>query len=149
MKSVLILCVAVMFSQGVLANSNCKEDYIPPHTEQDLFDVQEWAGGGAFAIFAKDAGYNFDRETYIADCPNWAIFGFGKALGPVCTQNVDLLSRYISLAFVMERKLEKDPEEFPEYYYEMAKKYGFDIYLSKPCSAISERSYCALSRKDS
>ena len=78
-----------------------EESYIPPHTSDDLEAVFEWAIGGAFSVYAKEARVGFDRATYVADNPYLALFNFSRATGTSCLSR-DLLSGYISMAWAFQ-----------------------------------------------
>lgn len=106
-----------------------QEIYIPPHTQQNLDDVNDWGAGYAYAYFAKFAGYTFNVAEFEKDCPNWALFGFGYY---TYTQylKVDVLqkmnNKLTELAFLKNQNTDQFAEEFLK----RAQKDGFDKYLS-------------------
>jgi len=105
-----------------------RQEYIPPHTQQELDETVKWAGGGAFAAYAELAGMKFLNEEYKADCPNWAIFNFGRATGTQFLK-VDVISRALSYSHVLQQKYAKDRENFPDFFRKLARDAGFIKYL--------------------
>ncbi len=104
--------------------------YIPPHTQDELSAVQRWAGIGAFASFADSAGYEFDRKRYLDDCPNWAIFNFGRQTGMTYLK-VDVTQSFIGITYGLQQSLSKNPGAFPEIFWKFAINTGADKYLNK------------------
>lgn len=102
--------------------------YSPPHTWDELMAVVNWAEGGAFSSYASYAGVEFDGATYWNDCPNQALFNFGRA---TATQHlrVDVLSRAISRGEGLAHMLRRSPETFREDYIEQILKTPFAQYL--------------------
>ena len=127
MKTLLFL--GLLFT-SLSASSRCEEDYIPPHTNEELIQVSAWSAGGAFAFYAKYAGVEFDNEAYRNDCPNQAIFNFGLATGLSCIK-VDVTTGYSSYSYALRNDYAKDPESFPEVYMERAIERGMDKYIVK------------------
>ncbi len=138
MRTIFSLMV-LFFSQGALAvKGNCQESYVPPYTMEVLQEVQNWAMGGAFSVHAENVGVEFDRTTYMQDCPNLALFNFGRATATQCLE-VDVLNSYASAVWVLDnyyrKSLSQDPEErvnFQEVYLEKAEEWGFSQYLILP-----------------
>ena len=126
MKIVLFFSTFILFCHQSAAFGPCSEKYIPEHTTQELYQLRDWAIGGAFSVYAKFAGYDFDKVSYMETCPNLAIFNFGRVVGPQCTQSIDVLASYMSVSYVLEKQLSKDKEGFSSYFYEQAVEYGFD-----------------------
>lgn len=105
------------------------EVYIPEHTWEELLLVTEWAKGGAYLGFAHDAGLEFDREAYLEDCPNVALFQFGKASGTEFLRS-DVMTGYYNTAYMLgllQAKLSK--EEFRQRYLELIEQTPFAKYL--------------------
>lgn len=136
MKFLLVISVVLMGSSSSWAlGGKCEESYIPPHTSEELGEVVDWARGGAFAVFAKEAGYEFDKVSYNQENPNQALFNFGRATGTSCLQR-DVLNGYVSMAWVLQNALQKSKnasskEAFKKLYKEYAEKLGFEIYLTE------------------
>ena len=109
--------------------------YVPPHTYQQLLDVARWAEGGAFAVFAKYAGYTFDNSTYTDACFKnktfncGEIFNFGYATGTEFFR-LDVLDGYFRVFNNLHFMYSRFPETFSEKYLELARARGFNIYLS-------------------
>lgn len=117
---------------GIFERENNKIErdvYIPPHTQQELIDTEKWAAGGAFLSFAKDAGLKFDREEYIADCPNWAIFGFQKAHAREYI-DFNIMRSFDNTVFELDFHLRENPTNFKAKYLELIKKRGFYKYIT-------------------
>jgi hypothetical protein len=123
-----ILCL-LFISSASYAQFPCGEP--PPFTAEELTALRGWSGGGAFRVFAKYAGAEFDFPSYRRDCPNWAAFGYGLHNGPQCTMGIDVANAFDSLIWVMSQKRARDPEHFSEYYWAEAEKLGFLKYLSR------------------
>lgn len=102
--------------------------YVPAHTQQELEAVTDWAVGGAYRSFAKDAGVEFDYASYMADCPNLALFNFGRATGTAHLRH-DVLIKFTSVVFALSRALARGQEGFRETYLSMARESGFGKYL--------------------
>lgn len=116
---------------GVFHRSNTQpkhEEYIPPHTEQDLEDTQKWAAGSAFFNYQKQAGVSFNREQYVADCPNWALFGFLKATGNHYI-DINILRDAINTQFSLDY-LFRTSSNFRKDYLELAEEKGFFKYIT-------------------
>ena len=122
-----------------------RQEYIPPPTPAQLEEVVHWAKGGAFAGAAARAGYRFDFEAYEEDCPNLALFNFGRA---TATQYLcqDVLSRALQVStalrikrFSFSEKGESTPE-FSDYFIEYAESEGFGAYLIpiEPDSSVAQ-----------
>lgn len=110
--------------------------YVPPHTNQQLLDVTQWAEGGAFAVFAQYAGFTFDNKTYNEACFNnetfncREIFNFGYATGKAYFK-YDVLDGYFRIFNNLQFMYSHSPETFSEKYLALAKSRGFDIYLTQ------------------
>lgn len=130
MKSIWIASLLALGGAHLSAHAQFQCGEAPPYTEEQLAALPEWAAGGAFNQFAELAGADFDFESYRADCPNWAIFGYGLHSGPACLHGVDVSSLYVSAAYVFEKKLARDPAEFRNYYWSEAVRRGFIKYLT-------------------
>jgi hypothetical protein len=104
--------------------------YVPPHTQDELMAIQRWAGIGAFASFAKEAGYIFDSERYQKDCPNWVLFNFGRQTGMKYI-NADVTQTFLGLTYGLQVGLAKDPTTFPDVFWKYAVTTGADKYLTK------------------
>jgi hypothetical protein len=117
---------------SIFERSNHKIDvpeYIPPHTKQELYDTEMWAAGGAFFSFAESVGVIFDKDQYIKDCPNWAIFGFLKATAREHI-DYDIMKTYTNTMFELDHAKRKDPEVFRSKYLKLAEKRGFLKYMT-------------------
>lgn len=108
----------------------------PDHNIEDLIDVSNWAVGGAYANYAKRAGFVFDNEAYMNDNPHPSLFGFGFGTGTNCL-DIDVMDHCLSVMFVLSRFYAKvlDPkteteESFSQFFFRMAKDSGMDHYLS-------------------
>ncbi len=104
-------------------------EYIPPHTEEELRQVLQWAKGGGFSAFLSYTNLKFDYKAYQDDCPNWAIFNFGRATGTEFIK-VDLLLGAINISSELQHYYAKDKENFEEVFIEIAEREGFSKYLS-------------------
>lgn len=102
--------------------------YVPPHTFAELSEVMSWAEGGAFAAFAEFAGFAFDNKAYLADCPNWQLFTFGRATATEFLQ-MDVLLLALQTTGSLQMTYAHHPEKFREIFLKLAKQKGFDIYL--------------------
>lgn len=109
-------------------NPPVSSEYIPPHTEQELDDTIEWARGGAFAAYASFANMKFLGEEYRADCPNVALFNFGRATGTEFLKR-DILKEAINMSHFLQVNFARDKENFQQFFIEEARKYGFAKYL--------------------
>lgn len=107
---------------------NQHQEYIPPYTETELQETIEWARGGAFAAFANYAGMRFLGEEYRADCPNVALFRFGRATGTEFIKT-DVLKEALNMSHYFQSNFSRDKESFPEIFKEAARQYGFMKYL--------------------
>lgn len=135
--------LTVLFAFSLGQNSwaikgSCEESYVPPHSTEDMRAVNQWATGGAFAIFAKQAHVYFDKCAYIADNPYPALFNFSRATATSCLE-MDLMNGYMSMAWALDniyRKITngeyKDDSTFQEVYMDLAEQMGFDRYISVP-----------------
>lgn len=95
--------------------------YIPPHTQDELLAVQRWAEGGAFKSFAQYAGVEFNFQKYMSDCPNMAIFNFGRATGTAHIRT-DVLQRFNGRVYQLELlRARLNPEDFRKSYLELIK----------------------------
>lgn len=101
----------------------------PAFTIEEAYALREWAVGGAFRLFAKQAGAEFDFASYKDDCPNWAAFGYALHSGPGCFAGVEVTSTYLSYMFLFERDWGSNRERFNEFYWSEAKRTGFSKYL--------------------
>lgn len=103
--------------------------YIPPHTDIELEEVVEWARGGAFAAFASYANMKFLADDYRADCPNMALFNFGRATGTEYLKR-DVLKEALNMSHFLQVNFSRDKENFPQFFLEQARKFGFSKYLA-------------------
>lgn len=126
-----LILILSLFCISLNASAKCDSSYIPPHTEEELYELRDWSAGGAFSAFAELAGYEFDNQAYRESCVNVAIFNFGRHMGPQCTSSVDVMNGYFSMFHVLQNKFANDRENFATYFYEKAARYGFDQYLYK------------------
>ena len=111
------------------SNQPASEPYIPPHTIEELRLVAQWAEGGAYLTFARDAGVEFDRDAFLADCPNVALFNFGKASGTEFLRG-DVMLGYYNTAYMLNMILVKSSkEEFRKKYLELISKTEFAKYI--------------------
>lgn len=127
-----IIQLAISFDQqnrGVDVQDEPNE-YIPPHSRELLEEIKAWAAGGAFSAFAKYAGYQLDGESYRADCPDWAVFNFGRATGTQFLK-VDILSSAISYSDVLQRKYANSPETFSREFKSLALDAGMFKYFTE------------------
>ncbi|TNE97620.1 MAG: hypothetical protein EP326_11170 [Deltaproteobacteria bacterium] len=109
-----------------------RNEYIPPHTWQDLMNVTDWAAGASFSAFAKQAGVTFDNASYWEDCPNKALFNFGRATGTQYLR-VDVLVKVSSLSYALQqyfaRDTSSDKSEFKKHYFRLLETYHFEQYV--------------------
>lgn len=133
----LVTVLILLGSSSSWGMSKCEENYVPPHTFQDLQEVKAWATGGAFYFYAKQAGYSFNKKAYNEDNPYLALFNFGRATGTTCLE-IDVLNGYISMSWAFQSLTIKmnDPDvtmekTFQEIYTEQALALGMDVYLTK------------------
>lgn len=109
-----------------------RDEYVPPHTWQELMDVTDWAAGASFSGFAQYAGVDFDNEAYRNDCPNWALFNFGRATGTEYIK-IDVLAKAINLSYALQQYYSRDESEdksnFKKEYFRLLKEYNFEQYL--------------------
>jgi len=103
-------------------------EYIPPHTDEELKEVQQWAKGGAFSAFLSYTKLSFDSKSYQADCPNWALFNFGRATGVEYLKR-DVLKGAINMMSELQYHYAKDSENFQEKFLELAKREGLGAYF--------------------
>lgn len=110
-----------------------RDEYIPPHTWDELIAVQDWAAGASFSSFAKEAGVEFDNEAYREDCPNWALFNFGRATGTEFVK-VDVLMKALKMSYALQQYYAKDASEekseFKKEYFRLLQASGFDKYIN-------------------
>jgi hypothetical protein len=111
------------------SSEETQSEYIPPHTEEQLVAVKQWAKGGGFSAYLRYTNLEFDFKTYQDDCPNWAIFNFGRATGTEYIK-LDLLMGAINITSELQYLYSKDPGNFEVAYLKVAKREGFLKYLS-------------------
>lgn len=102
--------------------------YVPKHTPADLEAVSAWAEGGAFASFAVDANIKFDRAAYFRDCPNWALFNFGRA-NATEHLGVDVLWKFTNTLVNLNSALVKRRASFRQEYLEYIRPTEFAKYV--------------------
>jgi hypothetical protein len=124
----LISFVLSVGASSAWASYQCSEP--PAFTQDQVLKLNDWAVGGAFRQFAGNAGAVFNYDSYRADCPNWAAFGYGIYNGAQCTAGVDVLSSYFGELTALAVKLSNDPDGFKDYYWAEAKNVGMDKYLT-------------------
>lgn len=107
-----------------------RDQYIPPHTPKLLDEITHWAKGGAFYSFVGYTSYTMDIEAYQNDCPDWAVFNFGKATGTQYLKR-DILLGVINVNAHLQYLYAKDKDSFEEKFIEVAKSEGFFKYLKK------------------
>lgn len=117
------------FAEALQRDNQKKQMYIPPYTQEDLYGVTDWAVGAVFRIHAENAGYVFDYQAYMADCPNIAIFNFGRATG-MTVLNHDVLAKFINVLYAMDLAHARDPENFVAYYKNALENSEFKKYLT-------------------
>ncbi|MFT6071063.1 MAG: hypothetical protein ACJAT2_002704 [Bacteriovoracaceae bacterium] len=105
-------------------------EYIPPHTADELEEVVHWAKGGGFSAFLSYTNLKMDYKAYQEDCPNWAIFNFGRATGTEFIK-VDVLLGAINISSELQYLYAKDPLKFEVAFLKVANREGFDQYFSK------------------
>lgn len=110
--------------------ANRPREYIPPYTQEELYETILWARGGAFSSFADYAGYEFLGELYRADCPNVGLFRFGRATGTEYIE-IDVMKEAINTSYYLQNLLAKEPEGFEQLFFELAVEYKMDKYLRK------------------
>ncbi len=103
-------------------------EYIPPHTDADLLAVQQWAKGGAFSSFLSFTNLSFDSESYRADCPDWAVFNFGRATGMEYLKR-DVLKGAINMMSELQYHYANNRDGFEQKFLELAKREGFESYF--------------------
>jgi len=95
--------------------------YIPEHTALELQQVVIWAEGGAFNAFARYADVEFDLQSYLEDCPNMAIFNFGRATA-TAHLSTDVLRLFNGRVHQLElMRARQTPQEFRESYLRLIK----------------------------
>lgn len=107
------------------------EVYIPPYAKGDIEAVTRWAVGSAYFSFARYAGVEFDREAYMADCPNLPLFGFGLYTGTTYLR-ADVLAQNLNMAWYLSYLLNQDKDGFREQYLRLIKASEFYKYLLDP-----------------
>lgn len=133
--------VVLVFSQGALAvKGSCEEAYVPPYTLDLLQEINLWGFGGALSVHARNAGVEFDSQSFMEDCPNLAVFNFGRATATSCLE-VDILNGYASGVWVLDNYWRKsldeearEPVNFQEVYLEKAEEWGLLQYVIVPQS---------------
>jgi len=110
-------------------NENRRSEYIPPHDQQMLEDINQWAKGGAFSAFASNAGVEFLATPYKEDCPSWAVFNFGRATGSEFLK-YDILRGAINISTELQYHYANDRENFRANYLKVAEREQFLKYLS-------------------
>lgn len=115
----------------VMLKPQPKGPEIPPYLPGDIEAVTRWGVGGAFASFARDAKVNFDRDAYLADCPNLPLFGFGKA---TATQylHADVLQDFVNYVFILNRHLGDQSRPFRDAYMDEIRQTEFAKYVTIP-----------------
>ena len=124
--------MAENFQNYNVNGSRARDEYIPPHTWQELMDVTDWAAGASFSNFARYAEVEFDNEAYRNDCPNWALFNFGRATGTEYIK-IDVFTKAMNLSYALQqyysRDESKDKFNFKKEYFRLLKEYNFEQYL--------------------
>lgn len=110
------------------SQENPRTEYIPPHTFEELLQTKQWAKGAALFTFIKYTSYSFDGEKYRSDCPNWAIFNFGRATGTEFIK-VDVLLGVTNLLSELQRVYSNSPDSFEEKFIQIAKREKLDQYI--------------------
>jgi hypothetical protein len=82
--------------------------------------LTNWAAGAAFSEFSDLAGFVFDREAYMADCPNLPLFGYALHEGPNCNEGASVDRYYVTWQYLLQRALSEHPETFKAYFMEKA-----------------------------
>lgn len=123
--------VIVDYIEHLIAYRERPPMYIPPHTTKDLTILNSWAVGGAFSVFARQAGVTFDTARYWDDCPNKALFNFGLA---TATQylNVDVTTSYTNMVYALGLALNRSPQTFHDEYMKQIAQTPFQKYLIPP-----------------
>lgn len=116
------------FAQALERHNQAQDVYIPPHTPAELQAVVDWAAGGAFAAFASNAQIEFDGARYWEDCPNKALFNFGRATAREYLSQ-DVLTKAINVSTMLTHSYARDPENFPTFYREQIAKTPFAQYV--------------------
>ena len=118
--------------------NSCQENYVPPYEMEDLRAVNDWATGGAFAVFAREANVYFDKCAYNSDNPYPALFNFGRATWDSCLEMV-IVGGYLSMGQTLQNKYGQylrgeidDGSTFRDYYMSWAVRLGFDHYITIP-----------------
>ncbi len=103
-------------------------EYVPPHDMRLLLDVRKWASAAAFFNFVKYTRFEMNKDQYLKDCPSWEVFNFGRATG---TQyfRIDVLEGVYNMNDALQTKLVNHPEDFENYFLELATSLGFDKYI--------------------
>lgn len=123
-----LLDFAATIEHSNIQRRNHHDMYIPPFTQQLIFDIQNWAVGGSFSSYANEAGVTFDGDAYNKDCPDWAVFNFGRATGTKYLK-ADVLQLFFGESYLLGQSYAQNPENFKKVYLEEAKRRGFDIYI--------------------
>ncbi len=136
MGQITLSILVLIISQGALAvKGSCQESYVPEYTIDLLQEIDHWSMGGAFSSHARNAGVRFDSEAFIADCPDRAVFNFGRATATNCLE-VDVLRGFASAIWVLDNYYRQsldensdNPVNFQEVYLEKAEEWGFLQYV--------------------
>ncbi len=138
----LSLVVATIFSTTLTqkAQARCEENFIPPHSEEELLAVQNWAVGAAFNMYSRFTNFKWDQKAYVNDNPNQALFNFGLVTATTCLP-MDVLQLFVSADYHFSNVLRKakqsdDKKEafkafktFNKIFLSLAETYGMDRYL--------------------
>lgn len=121
-----LLVVANSFHQ-----SNTKTGPIerPSYSFHEMITVAQWARGGAISAFAEQAGYTFDQKGYMAECPNIALFNFGRATG-TAYMPIDVLIYFNRDMYGLERTYGQERAKFIPLFLAMAKESKMEKYLT-------------------
>jgi len=140
MKGFFLSLVVVTITLSTIsqaAYARCEENYIPPHTEEELLELQNWAVGAAFHIYSRFTNYRWDQKAYVKNNPNQALFNFGLVTATTCLP-IDVLQLYVSADYHFSsvlnraRKNENKMEAFMKFnkvFLSLAETYGMKDYL--------------------
>jgi hypothetical protein len=119
----------VLYNTTGNSSEHPEQEYIPPHSLEDLMAIQQWAKGAALFSFLEYTEFEFLGEVYRSDCPNWALFNFGRATGTIYLK-LDVLQITISLTHELQQLYLNDPEIFNKKYKEIIVREGFRAYFN-------------------
>lgn len=116
------------FAAALVREKHAVKAYIPDHTLNDLFALTNWAVGGAYFYFAKNAGVQFDRAAYLKDCPHPRLFAYARITGSSGLR-LDVMTQYNNTEYMLSDAFQKDPDHFQETYLNFIVDTSFARYI--------------------